>query len=465
MRGVKYLSLCALATAAIWIGGCAVEDGGANGAARKTTSNETVTFYATELLSSNKFNMAQTLSDKAQVSTLGFAGLAFMSGNLEAQSFFPPGKVADYTGFQYLRDNDPDGMGHNTSFLTRVAYNVISILNDSQFEKLKTLAVSQQEQIDLYGYKRFPLMKAFRKTLDGDIPSGSAGLNLNAVKKASEELYAIDGRLSFERAALYAEIINSLDATQIAYLNNMKGKGWNSWSDISQSQIQSKMKSLPQGTSVAVMTYAGDLFSWYAGSLEADVYFCPERHGTYFGSFYVKDAPAIGREGYSINEALTAEAGAALMESQKGYVSASQAAIITTLADTQRANLYSNATSNIVSVRTQIASALRELLNKNSDKTAIQTKVLALSKTYGALDGENNYNYAIAFTKLYGSLGADQKAKLATLRKSITSGVYSNGEAFDFSVATTTYLYSSAITDKSVLSPYISDVDYLFREP
>jgi hypothetical protein len=42
------------------------------------------------------------------------------------------------------------------------------------------------------------------------------------------------------------------------------------------------------------IAYAGDLFSWYAGSLDADVYFCPERHGTYFGSFYIKDAPAIG---------------------------------------------------------------------------------------------------------------------------------------------------------------------------
>ena len=42
------------------------------------------------------------------------------------------------------------------------------------------------------------------------------------------------------------------------------------------------------------MTYAGDLFSWYAGSLEADVYFCPERQGTYYGGFYIKDAPAIG---------------------------------------------------------------------------------------------------------------------------------------------------------------------------
>ena len=25
--------------------------------------------------------------------------------------------------------------------------------------------------------------------------------------------------------------------------------------------------------------------SWYAGSVTADVYFCPERQGTYFGSF------------------------------------------------------------------------------------------------------------------------------------------------------------------------------------
>ena len=71
------------------------------------------------------FTMAQTISDGAQRTTLAFSGLAMMTGNLEAQSFFPPGKVADYTGFQYLRDNDPDNMGHNTSFQTRVANNVI----------------------------------------------------------------------------------------------------------------------------------------------------------------------------------------------------------------------------------------------------------------------------------------------------------------------------------------------------
>ena len=74
------------------------------------------------------YNMALTLSDGAQGTTLAFDGLAMIAGNLQAQSFFPPGKVSDYFGFQYLRDNDPDNMGHDTSFLTRVANNVIYIL-------------------------------------------------------------------------------------------------------------------------------------------------------------------------------------------------------------------------------------------------------------------------------------------------------------------------------------------------
>ena len=93
------------------------------------------------------YTTTQTISDFAQQTTLAFAGLGVMTGNLDSQSFFPPGKVADYTGFQYLRDNDPDNMGHNTSFLTRIANNVLYILNDSQLSQLKTLAESQQSQI------------------------------------------------------------------------------------------------------------------------------------------------------------------------------------------------------------------------------------------------------------------------------------------------------------------------------
>jgi len=171
------------------------------------------------------FTMAQTLSDGAQRTTLAFSGLAMMTGNLDAQSFFPPGKVADYTGFQYLRDNDPDNMGYNTSFLTRVANNVLYILTDDQVAQLRTLATAQVDQINLYAYKRFPLMKAFRRLLEGDIPTGSTGLNLNAVKLASHELYLLAGQISFDRAALYATILRSLNATQVAYLDAMKGRG------------------------------------------------------------------------------------------------------------------------------------------------------------------------------------------------------------------------------------------------
>ena len=153
------------------------------------------------------YNMAQTISDGAQSTTIAFSGLALMTGNLDAQSFFPPGKVADYTGFQYLRDNDPDNMGHNTSFLTRVANNVIYILNADQLVQLSKLAATQQSQIDQYGYQRYPLMQAFRRLIDGNIPSGSTGLNLNAVKTASRALYLIDGQISFDRAVLYASVI------------------------------------------------------------------------------------------------------------------------------------------------------------------------------------------------------------------------------------------------------------------
>ncbi|MCX6969119.1 MAG: thrombospondin type 3 repeat-containing protein [Verrucomicrobia bacterium] len=407
------------------------------------------------------FTMEQSISDGAQRATLAFAGLAMMTGNLPAQSFFPPGKVADYTGFQYLRDNDPDNMGHNTSFLTRVANNVLYILSDSQLAQLKTLALAQQDQITLYGYKRFALMKAFRRLLDGDVPAGATGLDLLAVKQASKELYRIDGQISFDRALLYASIFSSMNFTQTAYLDAMKGKGFNSWPDISNDLVREKTKGLSQGEAVAVMTYAGDLFSWYAGSLDADVYFCPERHGTYFGSFYIKDAPAIGHEGYSIDEQLTATAGAALCDSSKGYVTAGQASAMSSLVSAQRNNLYAGTTS-IVSIRTQIASLLRGLMVSTASSASVNAQVLALSEIYGGLDGENNFNYATVFASVYSTLTDAQLAGLAALRKSIMSGTYSDGTAFDFSVCTTPFLYSAAITDQSVLAPYIADTGYLF---
>ena len=38
-------------------------------------------------------------------------------------------------------------------------------------------------------------------------------------------------------------------------------------------------------------------------------YFCPERQDTYFGSFYLKNIPAMGSPGYTIDEDLTGRSG------------------------------------------------------------------------------------------------------------------------------------------------------------
>jgi hypothetical protein len=233
---------------------------------------------------------------------------------------------------------------------------------------------------------------------------------------------------------------------------------------VTDDQVRPRLSGLPQGTGVAVMTYASDLFSWYAGSVDADVYFCPERHGTYFGSFYIKDAPAIGHEGYSINEQLTATAGAALSDASKGYVTADQASVMSSLVDRQRNNLYASATSNIVQVRTQVAAQLRTLLAGTASADAVQAEVLRLSGIYGNLDGENNHGYATVFAQVYKTLSADQKTRLAALRKSIMSGTYADGTPFDFSTSSKYYLYSAEIADAAV-APYITSTDYLFFEP
>jgi len=439
--------------------------------AGQTTNAGTITMNTTGV----SMNMDQTLSDQAQNTTIAFSAMAMMTGNIGSQSFFPPGKIADYTGFQYLRDNDPDNMGHNTSFLTRVAENVMYILTDAQLAQLAVLAKSQDTDFKLYGARRFPLMKAFRHQMDGDIPIGTTGLSLDAIKSASKELYLIDGQVSYDRALLYATVLNSLSTTQKASLEAMKGKGWISWPDTSvdpiKSAIEAKKTALGKDVDmVAIMTYASDLFSWYAGSLEADVYFCPERHGTYFGSFFMKDAPAIGHEGYSIDEQLTATVGRALSDSTYGYVDSTQATLMSGLVNTQRSNLYTNTATlssgvknNIVSIRTQIATLLRTLIATGGvDSSGIKAEVLALSGSYGELDGENNYNYATVMSSVYKTLTTAQKTKLMALRASIMAGKYADGTSFDFTSTATPYLYSAVITD-AVATGYIGNTDSLFK--
>ena len=210
----------------------------------------------------------------------------------------PPGKVADFFGFQHLRDITANGKGHDTDFVTNAAYNVLKTLNTTQKAKLFALAKSQVDSVNQFAYKRFPLMVAFRRQLTGDIPSGTTGLSESAVMSYSSDIYALDATISIQRAELYASVLNSLDATQKAYLDGMVKGGFASWAVLSD-QVG---KGVSKDESVLVMTYASEMFGWYAGNIEADTYFCPERQADYFGGFYIKDAPAIGNAGYTIDE-------------------------------------------------------------------------------------------------------------------------------------------------------------------
>jgi Raf kinase inhibitor-like YbhB/YbcL family protein len=346
-------------------------------------------------------------------------------------TFLPPGKVADFCGFQYMRDVDTNQLGHNTSFVPRAANNVLYILTSEQKSQLIALAKEQEIMLKDFAYKRFPLIKAFCRQLEGDIPAGSAGLNREAAMKYTAEFFEIDGLLSYRRAEVLGGIVRSLNDKQKKYLAKMIFNNSATWPEVGD---QIDKKSMTHTAHVAVMTYASEMFSWYAGSVEADVYFCPERHATYFGSFYMKDIPAMGNKNYSISTTLTDDSGkmflAALTESQRE--------LITNLIEQQRADL-----TEIVNTRRAIATELRRFMKEN---TIDKDKVLALSRRYGELDGEISYFYTMAFSKVGKTLTADQKKTLLKLRN--LDAKYTCKGA---------YLYS-----RPIASPEIPNTDFLF---
>lgn len=380
------------------------------------------------------YNIEQATSDKAQGMTISYDALAFMTGDLGSDSFFPPGKVADFWGFQYLRDNDSSEMGHAGDFLTSAAMNTLNNLTADQRAQLVTLAESQVDDINEYGYKRFILMDAFRRLAEGDLPAGTTGLDKEAVKAYSAELYQLDGQISFERAQLMGQIITGLSAEQRTYFDAMVGKGMKEWNTV---QEPEDIRGLDRDVKVAVMTYAADLYSWYAGSVEADVYFCPERHGTYFGSFYLKDIKAMSDPTYSIPTNLTGDLG----ETMLAKLTPDQAALITGLVDIQKPSLQ-----GLVDAREQISIELRKFKDGNA---ADQATVMNLMAQYGAYDGEIIYNMAVNFAAVKNSLTAEQQAELDALRTELLG---------DQSHPNGAYLYSQAIP-----MPTIPSSDFLFK--
>ncbi len=293
------------------------------------------------------------------------------------------------------------------------------------------MALGREQEADVrrFAEMRLPLIKAFRRNLEGDLPADAKGLD-RAVMKYSAGLYEMDGTLAFGRAKVMGGILHGLSDRQKAVLARLKFGESGTWPDVPE---QLDRRTMSHEVNVAVMTYASEMFAWYAGSLEADAYFCPERHGMYFGGFGMKTAPAMGKQNYSISTSLTGDSGEAFLAA----LDDAQRKRITDLVDLQRKDL-----AEIVATRRAIATELRRFL---AGQSADRDRVVSLSRRYGELDGEMSYLYAAAFAAVGKTQSAEQKAKLAKLRTSNPSDPKGP------------FLYSTPIE-----TPKIPSTDFLF---
>jgi hypothetical protein len=360
-----------------------------------------------------QYNLEQATSERAQLHTLAFSGLAFVTGTYGADTFFPPGKVADFFGFQYMRDNDKNEKGHNTDFLTRIANNVIAILDAKQLKKMVELANVQAPIYDAFAQKRWVLIKAFRANLET-----KAELNKAAVIKYCTELYALDAELSYQRALVVGAIIHSLTTSQKEAFAKLQFDNSSTWPVLPETLDK---RSLSHRAHVAVMTYASELFSWYAGSSAADIYFCPERHCTYFGGFYMKDFLAMGNPNYNISTALTGDAG-------RDFIAALTAAQSDSIHQALRQQLP--LLKQIVKVRESVALELRKaIVGEIPDILTVKR----LIQQYGALDGEMSYYACRSFSFINKTLTTEQKVLFVKLRNQsvFPKGVYLYSDPMD----------------------------------
>ncbi|MDM8523369.1 SMP-30/gluconolactonase/LRE family protein [Desulfococcaceae bacterium HSG8] len=407
----------------------------------------------------------QSISEEAQMKTIAFSGVAFLTGDLCSYTFFPPGKVSDFFGFQYWRDIAPNGFGHNTEFAGKISNAVLTILTEAQIQKLVDMANTQAERVDAYGYKRFVLIKAFKRLLDKDLPDGATGLDKSAVTEFTADLYAIDAEITYERATVLGGIVAELTEAQKTELAALRvefdtlfedtGEGGtiaeDAWPEASQNKPE-----LPEfdpsviGGPVLVSTYATQLFSWYLGSVIGDTYFCPERHGTYFGSFYMKDIPPIEQsktgEPVTIDSNLTANMGEAFLNA----LDDTQKALVTNLTDIQSDDL-----AGIVAKRQEVSEKLRPFMEGTS---ADEDEVAALIRQYGEYEGAMMYHYATNFATVGNTLTDDQAATVMGLRTAYYDdfpAYQADSTAYDCSGA---WLYASKLSEM----PDIDNTDFLF---
>jgi hypothetical protein len=293
------------------------------------------------------------------------------------------------------------------------------LLTDAQRRAFQEEARAEAVQLEAIARMRFPLVAAFHAEITGDLPKGCRGLDHAAVQDYGADLFERDARLAWGRARAFAAVARSLSAGQKHALSLWKFGDFRTWPEVGPEafrQLYPRAGSRLEG--VACMTLASEFFSWVAGSLEADAYFCPERHGTYFGGFYMKDMPAMGKRDFDLPAALTGDVGEAFLDVLEPAQRARLAAVI----DQQRAPLQ-----GVVDTRRAIAARLRGFLGGEGPSEA---ELRALGRRYGRLDAELACLYADAFRDLRRTLDGSQTARLQAIRGPFKG---EDGTAFLFS--------------------------------
>ncbi|MCP4400974.1 MAG: hypothetical protein GY801_27205, partial [bacterium] len=228
-------------------------------------------------------------------------------------------------------------------------------------------------------------------------------LNRSRIVEHSADLYALDGELSYERAVGFGKVVQSFSDAQKQSLEELTATPFQAWPE---REVQVDKRKFDHEVHIALMTYASELLSWYAGDIERDIYFTPERTAAYFGAYWTKAAPmkAVKRDSYTISTELTGDSGKSFLS----ILNTQQQKRISDLIQQQKVYLM-----DMVEVRTSIAAEIRKMF---VGQTGDADKIISLSRSFGALDGEIAYLYATAYTDIRHSLTSSQMKKAVELR-------------------------------------------------
>lgn len=344
----------------------------------------------------------QSLSSGAQTATIAFANFAWATGDLCADTFLPPGKVADIYGFQYVRDGTADGLGHNSGFANVVSAIVLNNLTSSQLDILKSLADAEVDLLNATVLSRQPFQYAMRRYL-GD---PTLQLDMTKVIEAMAHIYDLDANLTLLRGEYYGQVFRTLTQAQIDYWETFYD--YNIWTFPNSQELIDNIHVILQGLdnskSVEVQTFATDLFVQATQPLYADVYWAPERVSDFWGAFYLKDISVVGVANYTIDENATKDGGELFMD----VAGADAKTMIKGITALETPYLY-----DWVTVRTIVATELRKYHTHNNINQSLVRDYMHL---HGMYDGIISYYYAVNFTSITRALTSEQMATLQANR-------------------------------------------------